>query len=117
MILALPSSAAAGATYLTLAVVAALLAAIVGCPAGLDWCAGGHLCSPTLRVHRSEPWTIRTRYGVIVATRVRHGGRDRLELRTVVELPSDQVAARRLSVRLLLAVDRVIRRIATAVRA
>jgi hypothetical protein len=84
------------------------------CVAGLEWCAGGHRCQPRLGEHRSEPWTIRTRYGVIVATRLRQHGRDRLEMRTLVELPADQARARRLAHWVLIGVDRALRRITAA---
>ena len=78
-----------------------------------DWCARGHRCATQLAEHRSDPWTIRTRYGAIIATRVRCGDRERLELRTVIELPADQGRARRVAELAMLGVDRAIRRITT----
>ena len=62
-----------------------------------EWCGGGHVCSidrPTGE-HRSQPLTVDTRVGRVVATRIqtRRGG-NRLELRTVLDLPADDQAAR-----------------------
>jgi hypothetical protein len=82
-----------------------------------DWCARGHRCSTQLGEHRSEPITVRTRYGLLILTRVRQRGRDRLELRTVVDLPAEPVRARWLAARVLLGVHRTVRRITAAVRA
>jgi hypothetical protein len=87
------------------------------CPAGLDWCAGGHRCQPLLQEHRSEPITVRTRYGSLVATRVHQRGRDRLELRALVDLPAHQPHARRLAQLVLVGVDRAIRRLTATLRA
>ena len=55
-------------------------------PAGIYWCAGGHRCQPLLREHRSDPWPLPSRYGLLIATRVRRSGREQLELRMVVDL-------------------------------
>jgi hypothetical protein len=77
-----------------------------------DWCARGHRCQRRLGEHRSQPWAIRTRYGAIVVTRVRQDRHDRLEVRAVVDLPAEPNRARRVATRVLVAVDRAVRRAA-----
>jgi hypothetical protein len=81
------------------------------CPAGIDWCAGGHRCQPLLREHRSDPWPIPGPYGTLVATRVRSAGRDRVELRALVDLPSDAQQAEDMARLLAVGTDLTIRAI------
>jgi len=75
------------------------------CASGIGWCAGGHRCSRTLGEHRSDPWPMPAPYGTLVATRVRRGGRDWLELRALVELPGDEQHAEDLARALAVSVD------------
>lgn len=64
-----------------------------------SWCALGHHCTAWLPSgeHSSVPEVWRTDLGRVVATRHRTvGGRGRLEVRYVVELPADERRAVRL---------------------
>ena len=73
-----------------------------------SWCAGGHRCG--LGEHRSDPQTWLTSYGTIVATRIRRAdGRDRLELRAVVDLPGEDVLAQDVARLLAVGVDLTVR--------
>lgn len=68
-------------------------------PAHPGWCAGGHHCTATRRSdgeHASVPEVFRTDAGRIVATRYRRADdtRDRVEIRTVVDLDTfDEASA------------------------
>lgn len=59
-----------------------------------DWCARDHQCAAPVGPHRSDPLTWRASHGVFVATRVQEpDGRQRLEVRVVVDLADDESAA------------------------
>jgi hypothetical protein len=68
------------------------------------WCGQDHVCSHDRPggEHRSYPYTVDTLHARFVITRIRtRTGVDRLELRAVVDLPIDQVAARHYTVTML----------------
>jgi hypothetical protein len=78
-----------------------------------DWCGLGHVCSHDRPAgeHRSHPVTVDTNTARLVVTRIRtRGGRDRIELRVVVDLPRDpgraQTAARQVAFQVHRAVSR-----------
>lgn len=78
-----------------------------------NWCGRGHLCSHDQPAgeHRSYPVTLDTTTARIVVTRIRtHTGAQRLELRVVVDLPSNpqraHAVARHAVVRVCQAVHR-----------
>ena len=61
------------------------------------WCGQGHVCSYDRPAgeHRSNPVTVDTDHARLVATRIRtRAGSDRIELRAVLDLPTDPDAAR-----------------------
>jgi len=61
------------------------------------WCGRGHVCSHDRPVgeHRSHPVTFDSNAARLVATRIRtRAGRDRIEIRAVLDLPADPHAAR-----------------------
>jgi hypothetical protein len=61
------------------------------------WCGQGHVCSADRPSgeHRSSPVILHGRTATLVATRTRTvAGRDRLEIRAVIDLPDDQTRAR-----------------------
>ena len=61
------------------------------------WCGQGHVCSIDRPEgeHRSNPVTVDTDCARLVATRIRTvRGRDRIEVRAVLDLPSDLNLAR-----------------------
>lgn len=81
------------------------------CP---DWCARDHQCTAQAGYpageHRSDPLRWRTRYGILVATRIeRLGGVGHLEVRTGVRLPPDLELARRQAQQLTVRIDLAIR--------
>jgi hypothetical protein len=75
------------------------------CPAGIEWCAGGHRCSPLLGEHRSDPWPMRAPYGTLVATRIHRRGEGWVELRALVRLPADEQRAEDMARALAVGVD------------
>lgn len=60
-----------------------------------EWCGGGHVCSADRAgEHRSHPLTMDIDVARIIATRLQTtSGRNRLEVRTVLELPRGDLAA------------------------
>jgi hypothetical protein len=61
------------------------------------WCGQGHVCSADRPAgeHRSSPVILHGRTATLVATRTRTvAGRDRLEIRAVIDLPADPTRAR-----------------------
>ena len=83
-----------------------------------SWCARDHSCTAhTLPAgeHRSDLLVWATPYGKFIATRVRtRAGKDRMELRAVVQLDSHQRTAHEQAQRLVVGVDLAVR---TALRA
>ena len=64
-----------------------------------SWCGRGHVCSADRPggEHRSNPETFDTRLARLVLTRILTvAGRNRVEIRTVVDLPADPATARNL---------------------
>lgn len=63
-----------------------------------SWCGQSHVCSFYDRPsgeHRSHPVTVDTRHARLVATRIcTRTGVDRIEVRTVLDLPADPDHAR-----------------------
>jgi hypothetical protein len=76
------------------------------------WCAGGHRCNRALDEHRSDPWPMGGPYGTLVATRLRTGGRDFVELRALVALPVDEHGAEDLARAMAVGVDLTIAEVA-----
>lgn len=69
-----------------------------------SWCGQGHVCSHDRPggEHRSSPLTVDTDTARIVATRIRtQAGRDRIELRVVIDLPADRDHARAIARRVV----------------
>jgi len=67
-------------------------------PSHPDWCGRSHVCSAEVMSngeHRSHPVTMDTDAGRVVLTRVQtRGGTNRMEVRAVVDLPTDPARAR-----------------------
>ena len=67
------------------------------------WCGRNHLCTHQYGgEHRSYPITIDTHRTRLVITRIRtHAGSDRIEIRTVIDLPTDPELGRRYAMTIL----------------
>ena len=75
------------------------------------WCGQGHVCSNDRPggEHRSNPVSLDTTSSRLVATRIRtQTGRDRMEVRIVVDLPADRAQARAIARRVVVHLARLL---------